>query len=641
MSSTTTYFKPLLAFLLTVSTGCFSQVSWPANSDWEALGLKHQTRRMHDTVYLASAQALTERSFKNPLLKDRLSKYRNIAWSNPAYQRFRIKYYAFLANHASAVHQDGYAIYYLQKMEEELKKVSPYTNSLNQPRQLLAIYSESGNYNFEKRIAIIDSVTPFLKALPAKLASGPVSINTCINAFTILKNASELYTSNRDTSKIFEFRSIARALWLQLKRKPVSDEGKLTQCQLSLYLIEANLAKSLGEGQKQADYLNSAYRIIASKDNAIAPLFKAPFSGTVLGRLIDYYIGKKQVDSASYFLRLYQVSVYKRNQVNNQDGTKILRYAAKVEAATGYYKPAYEHLIKSYAIKDSVNSISVADIHNNMYAHLVAEQRSEALLVQQASVARRNFVILSITTVLLLTVAAFLWLLRVNREKAERQIEKLNESTQIQIAELESHANEIRKEFGMELHDQVAGRLVNLVNYVELQLIAERNEQEKERLATILEMSRDAYSSTRSKSHEWFFRGSENDKILFSDRVRQIVGLALADGSYDKEIEIDDQCLEKIPVQTRIQMLRIIQGAVANILKHARARSVKLFIYEDEGAVILQIADNGRGFDVQNGSQRKGLGLVSMRQRAREINGSVNISSSEKGTEILLTIPSV
>jgi hypothetical protein len=66
---------------------------------------------MHDTVYLASAQALTERSFKNPLLKDRLSKYRNIAWSNPAYQRFRIKYYAFLANHASAVHQDGYAIY--------------------------------------------------------------------------------------------------------------------------------------------------------------------------------------------------------------------------------------------------------------------------------------------------------------------------------------------------------------------------------------------------------------------------------------------------------------------------------------------------------------------------------------------------
>lgn len=596
---------------------------------------------MHDTVYLARAQELTERSFKNPALKERLSRYKSIAWSNPAYQRFRVKYYAFLANHASIVHQDGYAIYYLQKMEEELKKIPPYINSLNQPRLLLSIYSESGNYNYEKRVAIIDSITPFLKRLPATLASGPVNINTCINAFTILKHATTLYAGDRDTNKVFEFAGIARALWLQLKRKPISDKGKLAQCQLSLYLIEADLAKSLGDGQKQADNLNSAYRITASNDNAIAPLFKVPFSGTILGRLIDYHIEKKQSDSASYFLGLYQAGVKKRNQVNNQDGTRILRYAAKVEAANSDYKSAYENLTKSYTIKDSVNAIRVADIHNNMYAHLVAEQKSEALLAQQVSVARRNFVILGAVTILLFTVAVFLWLLKENRKKAGRQIEKLNESTQIQIAELEAHANEISKQLGMELHDQVAGTLANLVHCVESDLIEASSDQEKKRLGKILEIARDAYSFTRSKSHEWYFQGSESDKILFSDRVREIVGLALADDRYEKQIEIDDQCIDKIPVQTRIQMLRIIQEVVANILKHARARSVKLFIYEDDGTVILQITDNGRGFDLRNVDQRKGLGLASIRQRAMEINGSIEITSSEKGTGISLTIASV
>nr|WP_295921861.1 ATP-binding protein [uncultured Dyadobacter sp.] len=595
---------------------------------------------MHDTLYLAHAQALTELSFKNPALKEKLSGYKAIAWSSPAYQKFRVRYYAFLANHVSALHQGGYAIYYLQKMEEELKKIPPYFNSLNQPRQLLSIYGDKGNANMKKSIAIIDSITPFLRALPAALIRKDVSINTCINAFTILKQAVNIHVQNKDTSKVLEFRNIAEALWLRLKNRPNADKGKLTQCQLSFYLIQAEAVKLLGKDLKQADYLNAAYGIITSNDKTIAPLFRLPFYGTVLGRLIDYYIEHKQTDSAGYFLGLYQESLSKPSQAKSLDGTKILRYTAKVQAATAHYKPAYESLLKAYATNDSITAIRVADIHNNMYAHLIAEQRSEALLIQQAKIARRNNLIFGIITILVTAVAAFSWLLKINKEKSDRQLSKLNESTQIQIAQLESHANEIQKRFGMELHDDIAGKLVHLVNYLQSQTIEENDDKAKDRLVRISEMARDAYASTRSKSHEWYLRGSDNDKTLFSERVRQIVGLALADNHYEKQIEIDDHCLEKITVQTRIQMLRIIQEAVTNILKHARGHCFKLFIYEDEGAVILQIADNGRGFDVLSSERGKGLGLASMRQRAREINGSIEISSSAKGTALLLSIPS-
>lgn len=641
MYLTTTCFRLLFVLLTTLPIGSIAQATWAADSSWEAIKNLHKAGKMHDTTYLARAQALTELSFKNPVLKEKLSGYKSIAWSNAAYGPYRVKYYAFLANHASAVHQDGYAIYYLQKMEDELKTVQPYIYSLNEPRQLLAIYGDKGNNNYDQRIAIIDSVTPFLKSLPAALAKGPVNINTCINAFTILKHGVNLYTTNHNKAKAMELANVARALWGPLVRKPAPNKGKLVQCQLSLYLIEADAAKVMDEGPRQADYLNLAYRMIVFNDKDIAPLFKLPFSGTVLARLIDYHVEKRQMDSAAYFLGLYRASVSEPNQVKNLDGTKILRYIAKVEAAEGHFEPAYKNLLKAYTINDSIISIRSADIHNNMYAHLVAEQRNEALLAQQIKIGRRNNLIFGIITILVLSVAAFVWLLKINREKAERQIRKLNESTQIQIAQLESQANEIQKRFGMELHDGIAGKLVHLINFIESESTVEDNNRVRSKFARISEMAREAYASTRSKSHEWYFRGSDSDKILFSERVRQVVGLALTDARYDKQIEIDDQCLEKIPVHTRIQMLRVIQEAVANILKHARARSVKLFIYEDDAAVVLQISDDGRGFDPAVTDNRKGLGLVSIREYAREMGGSVEISSSEKGTELLLAIPTM
>ena len=632
------FVKMLFALLIYLSvTGCFAQVSWPPDTSWAAIRAQHESRQMHDTVYLLRAQALAERSFKNPELKEKLSKYKAVAWRNRAYQKFRVRYYAFLANHSSLVHQDGYAIYYLQKMEEELKKIRPYTNSLNQPRQLLAIYGDKGNY--EKRVAIIDSVTPYLKKLPDLVADGSANINTCINAFTIMKVAAVLYANNKDARKIVGFRNTARAIWLQLKRRPGLDKGKLAQCQLSLLLVETEAAKVLGNDQMQANYLNTAYGLIVSNDTTIVPLFKQGFYGTVLSRLIDYYLAKKQLDSAGYFLSRYQATAARPEQARTLDGTKILRYNAKFAAANADFKAAYQNMLKAYTVNDSIIAIRTSDIHNNMYTHLVAEQRREALLAEQAKIARRNLLIFGIVTILVFTIATFLWLLKINREKANRQIEKLNKSTQIQIAELETHASEIQKKFGMELHDDVAGRLVHLVNHIESQVMTETDPQMRAKLLTITEMVRDAYASTRSKSHEWYFRGSDADKTLFSDRVRQIVGAALTDGTYKKQIEIDDECLEGMPAPTRIQLLKIIQEAVANILKHAKADSVKLFIYEDEGAAVLQIADNGRGFDTGSSNSRKGLGLTSLRNRVREVNGSMEIFSSEKGTELLFSIP--
>lgn len=86
-----------------------------------------------------------------------------------------------------------------------------------------------------------------------------------------------------------------------------------------------------------------------------------------------------------------------------------------------------------------------------------------------------------------------------------------------------------------------------------------------------------------------------------------------------------------------INVFRIIQEAIANVLKHAKATSIQIRITKVKGNLRISIMDNGVGF-VRNGGSA-GLGLVTMQERAKLLGGSVKINSiRNKGTTILVDI---
>jgi PAS domain S-box-containing protein len=85
-------------------------------------------------------------------------------------------------------------------------------------------------------------------------------------------------------------------------------------------------------------------------------------------------------------------------------------------------------------------------------------------------------------------------------------------------------------------------------------------------------------------------------------------------------------------------LLRIVQQAVDNALKHARASSVHVEITFNEKEVRLQIKDDGKGFDVRKA--RRGVGLIGMRERAKEFGGKFTLNSKPgKGTRVEVTVP--
>jgi len=98
--------------------------------------------------------------------------------------------------------------------------------------------------------------------------------------------------------------------------------------------------------------------------------------------------------------------------------------------------------------------------------------------------------------------------------------------------------------------------------------------------------------------------------------------------------------LPVLPADASINVFRIVQEALTNIVKHAEASSVsvRLFSGPSHDQLVLEIEDDGRGFDA--GATRRGLGLVGIEERVRAIGGSLRLAAAPgRGTRFEIFIP--
>jgi PAS domain S-box-containing protein len=148
----------------------------------------------------------------------------------------------------------------------------------------------------------------------------------------------------------------------------------------------------------------------------------------------------------------------------------------------------------------------------------------------------------------------------------------------------------------------------------------------------------------------------ENRRIAHNLRPTDLdqLGLAAACTSFCAEVQsrtnlqfrcqINSQA-DQLPPEMKLQFFRIIQEAVNNIEKHARAKSVRLQLRFLRNSVVLKIQDDGRGFDALNRlnvekGPRLGLGLSNMRERALSLEGTYElISHPGQGTTIVARVP--
>lgn len=89
-----------------------------------------------------------------------------------------------------------------------------------------------------------------------------------------------------------------------------------------------------------------------------------------------------------------------------------------------------------------------------------------------------------------------------------------------------------------------------------------------------------------------------------------------------------------------LQILRIVQEAVSNVLKHAGAARIRLECRREGDALVLRIADDGRGMVAVGATPtRSHRGLANMQMRARQLQGTLDVASSAEGTAVNLRVP--
>lgn len=96
--------------------------------------------------------------------------------------------------------------------------------------------------------------------------------------------------------------------------------------------------------------------------------------------------------------------------------------------------------------------------------------------------------------------------------------------------------------------------------------------------------------------------------------------------------------MDNLNYEVEIQLFRIIQIAIDNILKYAYASECFIQLLKDDNFITLSIEDNGIGFEVAN--TRRGYGLINIENRAKILGAEIHIESNpNKGTTIFISIP--
>ncbi|WP_422362309.1 tetratricopeptide repeat protein [Reichenbachiella sp.] len=185
-----------------------------------------------------------------------------------------------------------------------------------------------------------------------------------------------------------------------------------------------------------------------------------------------------------------------------------------------------------------------------------------------------------------------------------------------------------------DLHDGIAGNLAG-IKFM-LSKLAEGDPTDQ-RLLPIVKKIDDTYQEVRAITHE--LKPPRITDASFSQLIDDI----LQDISTGNSFNVKFMChpreeLDQLNDDIKIEVYRITQELVSNIVKHAKPEQVEVQLVMNDDYVNLLIEDDGVGFDIHKGS--KGIGLPSIRSRVTKLNGKIDIDSNVgRGTIVNIDIP--
>lgn len=501
--------------------------------------------------------------------------------------------------YSDVLHDDfnaGMALNDADKIAQSMGYKKLYTCDAPYELEYAALYSRLGNYPMAS--GYIDKA---IKRFTDKTENGTKSQNGRLYYSYYLKAQSEIKLGNFDDA----LKAIGKAeAFAKTAPNPTLMINSLNGLRYIVWYLKGDYSK--------ADSITSSINYKLMDEAARASIDYMYY--LILGR-----INQHRLDDATHLLADFESM---HNGKILQFKVYLFKLKYLLEKAGNHIPQALEYAETYYMLNDSLNNINIQLATIGEQVKYQTQFKEQQIQLQRAALKNSQ----QHSRILLIAaggvVALLLLLITYKNYRNVRYKNKLIQTFSRQL--IDSRESE-RNRLAYEMHDGIGQ---------ELSLI--RNSLETQKDSRHAGMLADSIENIRAISRNLFPALLESIGLKIAleqllDQIdRQFEIYVVAEIDYERNL---DKYIE-------LQLFRIVQEATNNTLKYARAKSIKVSLRETQTQLLLTIMDNGTGFDLNETLKKgKGIGLMSMQQRAMAIRADLHIhSEQEKGTTITLKL---
>jgi len=453
-----------------------------------------------------------------------------------------------------------------------------------------------------------------------------IKLNDREGEATSYGNMANLYAKMHDTIQAVNHYEKAIALSRELKK----DE-----------LISANLSNisNIYMGQKKYE---KAMKLFAESLEIRERLGDSKGISSTLSRMGTVYTETGRFNEANNVLNR-SLCIARKISVVDEELSALLGLA-KLKALTHKLDSSFV-LMKMYiAVKDSVYDARIKQqildvqtqyetdkLEQDFYLIKKDKEFTEVKLQQRKTeLWLLIFVMISITGA-----AIFLFYRHQQRQKAALNAERISQQETRMNAVFQAQEEE-RRRIAKELHDGI-GQTISAVkmNYRSLSEKIEKPELMPD-FRKVEKMLDNAGAEVRSISHQMIPKELEQFGLV--PAVEGMLNLNLENAPVKYQFE-HSGFTERIGSHIELVLFRVLQELVSNVIKHSKANQLTVQLVKLKTHVVLNVSDNGVGFDVEQ-KEKNGIGLLNIASRIDAIKGNLNYESTlGKGTSVTIRTP--
>lgn len=408
---------------------------------------------------------------------------------------------------------------------------------------------------------------------------------------------------------------------LNIERKMV-DYARRTGFRYESAAAFINLASTLEsiDSLKQAMRLFDSAIVVMTGADTMAEVTKA-----ILGRAL--IMRKLKNDDEALKLIILSEKIAKR-KLNAEDLMHAYRLRSEILRDGKNFGEAIQYIQLYHDLEDSIRKLRNSEAIAELTVKYESEKKELALqkarqktkLLEQdnhlRTIRMRSVISVIILLAIALAIVFYIRWIRTTRKQQEKFSQQLLENI-----------DKERGRIARDLHDDLGQSLSAIKSRVSMGVTKDQNREIDEELGRVIEQTREISRSLYP---------SYLEKVGLKLSMARLAETTQVASGLQCSCETDDK-VEELNTEQKTHLFRILQECVNNTVKHAGATALKMTLVHDGTRFILQYLDNGRSVTSED-SVKTGMGLMSIRERARILGGEAIVHTSEgKGFKLIVT----